>query len=151
MIGQLRSHETNRSRVTDNNNISQLLRDSFSVSQQPPIWEPPSHYSMFRTLKLFKLVENELKINHNLSAMTFSRPGWFRQDHCLSALRQSITRAYRQCRYQLLSRSSADINMMKCDHLHTPLAGLHHRERSVRQRQQDGARHRRRSAHRGVR
>ena len=24
--------------------ISQLLRDSFSVSQQPPIWEPPSHY-----------------------------------------------------------------------------------------------------------
>ena len=36
--------------------ISQLLRDSFSVSQQPPIWEPPSHYSMFRTLKLFKLV-----------------------------------------------------------------------------------------------
>ena len=27
-------------------NITQLLRDSFSVSQQPPIWEPPSHYSM---------------------------------------------------------------------------------------------------------
>ena len=26
--------------------ISQLLRDSFSVSQQPPNWEPPSHYSM---------------------------------------------------------------------------------------------------------
>ena len=26
--------------------ISQLLRDSFSVSQQPHIWEPPSHYSM---------------------------------------------------------------------------------------------------------
>ena len=28
--------------VSDNNNISQLLRDSFSVSQQqqPPIWEP---------------------------------------------------------------------------------------------------------------
>ena len=26
--------------------ISQLLRDSFFVSQQPPIWEPPSHYSM---------------------------------------------------------------------------------------------------------
>ena len=26
--------------------ISQLLRDSFSVSQQPPIWEPPSHYSI---------------------------------------------------------------------------------------------------------
>ena len=26
--------------------ISQLLRDSFSVSQQPPIWEPPSHSSM---------------------------------------------------------------------------------------------------------
>ena len=37
---------TNRRRVGDNNNISQLLRDSFSVSQQPPIWEPPSHYSM---------------------------------------------------------------------------------------------------------
>ena len=35
-----------RRRVSDNNNISQLLRDSFSVSQQPPIWEPPSHYSM---------------------------------------------------------------------------------------------------------
>ena len=46
MIGQLRSHETNRRRVSDNNDISQLLRDSFSVSQQPPIWEPPSHYSM---------------------------------------------------------------------------------------------------------
>ena len=29
--------------------ISQLLRDSFSVSQQPPIWEPPSHYSMHQT------------------------------------------------------------------------------------------------------
>ena len=27
--------------------ISQLLRDSFFVSQQPPIWEPPSHYSMW--------------------------------------------------------------------------------------------------------
>ena len=27
-------------------NISQLLRDSFSVFQQPPIWEPPSHCSM---------------------------------------------------------------------------------------------------------
>ena len=26
--------------------ISQLLRYSFSVSQQPQIWEPPSHYSM---------------------------------------------------------------------------------------------------------
>ena len=26
--------------------ISQLLRDSFSVCQQPPIWDPPSHYSM---------------------------------------------------------------------------------------------------------
>ena len=26
--------------------ISQLVRDSFSVSQQPPNWEPPSHYSM---------------------------------------------------------------------------------------------------------
>merc|ERR1712214_68549 len=26
--------------------ISQLLRDFFTVSQQPPIWEPPSHYSM---------------------------------------------------------------------------------------------------------
>ena len=36
VIGQLRSHETNRRRVSDNNNISQLLRDSFSVSQQPP-------------------------------------------------------------------------------------------------------------------
>ena len=46
MIGQIRSHENNRRRVSDNNNISQLLRDSFSVSQQPPIWEPPSNYSM---------------------------------------------------------------------------------------------------------
>ena len=45
----MRSHETNRSRVSDDNNISQLLRDSFSVSQQPPIWEPPTHYSMWRT------------------------------------------------------------------------------------------------------
>ena len=31
-------------------NISQLLRDSFSVSQQLPICEPPSHYSMVDTL-----------------------------------------------------------------------------------------------------
>ena len=52
MIGQLRSHETNRRRVIDNNNISQLLRDSFSVSLQPPIWEPPSHYSMGYMLPL---------------------------------------------------------------------------------------------------
>ena len=29
--------------------ISQLVRDSFSVSQLPPIWEPPSHYSMVPT------------------------------------------------------------------------------------------------------
>ena len=28
-------------------NISQLLSDSFSVSQLPLIWEPPFHYSMF--------------------------------------------------------------------------------------------------------
>ena len=46
VIGQLRSHETNRRSFSDNNNISQLLRDKFFVSQQPPIWEPPSHYSM---------------------------------------------------------------------------------------------------------
>ena len=26
--------------------LLQLLGDSFSLSQQPPIWEPPSHYSM---------------------------------------------------------------------------------------------------------
>ena len=32
--------------------ISQLLRDSFSVSQQPSIWEPPSHYAMVRTLSV---------------------------------------------------------------------------------------------------
>ena len=51
MIGQLRSHVTNRRRVNDNNNISQLFRDSFSVSQQPPIWEPPSHYSMREPVK----------------------------------------------------------------------------------------------------
>ena len=44
------SHVTNRRRVSDNNNISQLLRGSFSVSQQPPICEPPSHYSMPTTL-----------------------------------------------------------------------------------------------------
>ena len=31
--------------------ISQLLRDSFSVSQQPPIWDPCSHYSMLNTLQ----------------------------------------------------------------------------------------------------
>ena len=36
--------------------ISQLLRDSFSVSQQPPIWELPSHYSMIssQSLESFK-------------------------------------------------------------------------------------------------
>ena len=32
--------------------IAQLLRDSFFVSQQPPIWEPPSHYSMWPVLTL---------------------------------------------------------------------------------------------------
>ena len=52
VIGQLRFHETNRRRVCDNNNISQSFRDSFSVSQQPPIWEPPSHYSMRVVLRL---------------------------------------------------------------------------------------------------
>ena len=31
--------------------IFQLLRDSFFVSQQPPIWEPPSHYSMMLQLQ----------------------------------------------------------------------------------------------------
>ena len=46
VIGQLTSHETNRRRVSNNNNISQLLGDSFSVSQQPPSWDPCSHYSM---------------------------------------------------------------------------------------------------------
>ena len=50
VIGQLSSHETNRRRVSHNNNISQLLRDSFSVSQQPPISEPPSHYSMLNSV-----------------------------------------------------------------------------------------------------
>ena len=29
-------------------------RDSFSVSQQPPIWDPPSHYSMPSTLQWWK-------------------------------------------------------------------------------------------------
>ena len=49
--------ETNRRRVSDNNNISQLLRDAFSVSQQPPIWEPPSHYSMiYTTTSLTKIL-----------------------------------------------------------------------------------------------
>ena len=48
-VGQLASLYT-RSAPTKNwdADISQLLRDSFSVSQQPPIWEPPSHYSMSR-------------------------------------------------------------------------------------------------------
>ena len=36
--------------------ISQLLRDSFSVSQQPPIWEPPSHYSMTNILMLIRVL-----------------------------------------------------------------------------------------------
>ena len=49
VIGQLTSHETNRRRVSNNNNISQLLRDSFFVSQQPPSWDPCSHYSMVVT------------------------------------------------------------------------------------------------------
>ena len=31
--------------------ISQLLRDSFSVSQQPPLWDACSHYSMEYTHK----------------------------------------------------------------------------------------------------
>ena len=53
---QLRSHETNRRRVSDNNNISQLLRDSFSVSHQPPIWEPPSHYSMIQ-IQMYSVIQ----------------------------------------------------------------------------------------------
>ena len=37
--------------------MSQLLRDSFSVSQQPPIWKPPSHYSMiYATTWLTKIL-----------------------------------------------------------------------------------------------
>ena len=50
VIGQLTSHETNMRRVSNNNNISQLLGDSFSVSQQPPSWDPCSHYSMCKPL-----------------------------------------------------------------------------------------------------
>ena len=51
---------TNRRRVSDNNNISQLLRDSFSVSLQPPIWEPPSHYSMDgRYMRFIHLMIND--------------------------------------------------------------------------------------------
>ena len=46
--------------------ISQLLRDSFSVSQQPLIWEPPSHYSMVHTLlngnNYFALLYNFMNI-----------------------------------------------------------------------------------------
>ena len=36
----------------------QLLRDSFSVSQQPPIWEPPSHYSMTRAFSWLKALSH---------------------------------------------------------------------------------------------
>ena len=42
--------------------ISQLSRDSFSVSQQPPIWEPPSHYSMLESLNLIQSCFKCLKI-----------------------------------------------------------------------------------------
>ena len=42
--------------------ISQLrLRDSFSVSQQPPIWEPPSHYSMIAPR--LRLIPETIDIN----------------------------------------------------------------------------------------
>ena len=42
-------------------NMSQLLRDSFSVSQQPPIWEPPSHYSMiYTTASLTKILSSSI-------------------------------------------------------------------------------------------
>ena len=37
-------------------NISQLLGDSFSVSQQPPICELPSHYSMVQPIKIITLL-----------------------------------------------------------------------------------------------
>ena len=59
VIGQLTSHETNRRRVCNNNNISQLLGDSFSVSKQPPSWDPCSHYSMNYTLLFVFVVETE--------------------------------------------------------------------------------------------
>ena len=40
--------------------VSQLLRDSFSVSQKPPIWEPPSHYSMGSVHVGAELMDNQL-------------------------------------------------------------------------------------------
>ena len=39
--------------------ISQLLGDSFSVSQQPPICEFPSHSSLFNTLDFLAYLELE--------------------------------------------------------------------------------------------
>ena len=47
---------TNRRRVSDNNNISLFLGDSFSVSQQPPSWDPCSHYSMLNSVLNVKAV-----------------------------------------------------------------------------------------------
>ena len=46
--------------------ISQLLRDSFSVSQQPPIWEPPSHDSMH--LPLTSHISNSDTFNFSVIA-----------------------------------------------------------------------------------
>ena len=70
VIGQLTTHETNWRRVSKNNNISQLLGDSFSVSQQPPSWDPCSHYSMTTGL-LLKCVEKnkEYTLNHDCSEL----------------------------------------------------------------------------------
>ena len=51
-------------RPIDNNNISQLLWDSFPVSQQPPIWEPPSHYSMVEPLPDIKVQEESPAAKH---------------------------------------------------------------------------------------
>ena len=50
-------------------NISQLLRDSFSVSQQPSIWEPPSHSSMKYTVQhRDKLEKNASEIDKSIKS-----------------------------------------------------------------------------------
>ena len=46
---------------------SQLLRDSFFVSQQPPIWEPPSHFSMVWRQSQLKLINIYNFLNIRLS------------------------------------------------------------------------------------
>ena len=54
-------------------NISQFLRDSFSISQQPPIWEPPSHSSMVHTnLSIVQRIKDLLPDRRSIACVSAS-------------------------------------------------------------------------------